>query len=188
MLDVHAYTLNNRNDPIPLFHSLAQMGKGAAEKKKGGVSLTLLYNSICPSARLPSISFISASFAYWKVVCSRRVSLLKVSEVSWAVVTASVSCSSCQHGAVTSRTTPTSFIFASIFFIFSTLLLSSSAPLIASILSLRYALSPKPELPACPLIIADSLSLSAVTPDRYSVSSSRSSCFWSLNLSTARCA
>jgi hypothetical protein len=59
--------------------------------------LTLLYNSICPSARLFSISFISASFAYWKVVCSRRVSLLKVSDVSCAVVTASVSCLSCQR-------------------------------------------------------------------------------------------
>ena len=63
VLNVHAYALNNRNDPIPLFHSLAQMSKEAAEKKES-VSLTLLYNSICPSARLPSISFISASFAY----------------------------------------------------------------------------------------------------------------------------
>src|SRR5258707_12782504 len=112
VLDVHAYTLNNRNDPIPLFHSLAQHKRiRGLQKEKSRMSLTLLYNSICPSARLPSISFISASFAYWKVVCSRRVSLLKVSEVSWAVVTASVSCLGCQHGAVTSRITLTSLIF-----------------------------------------------------------------------------
>ena len=39
VLDVHAYALNNRNDPIPLFHSLAQMSKEAAEKKKGACRL-----------------------------------------------------------------------------------------------------------------------------------------------------
>ena len=60
----------------------------------------------------------------------------------------------------------TSLIFASNFFILCTLALSSSIPRIASTRSLRYAPNPKPVLPACPLMTADSLSRSAVTPDR----------------------
>lgn len=60
----------------------------------------------------------------------------------------------------------TSLIFMSSFRIFSTRLLSSSAPRIASTRSFRYAPKPRPVLPAWPLITAASLSRSAVTPER----------------------
>ena len=90
VLNVHAYTLNNRDDSLPLVHSLSI--KSARIRNDATIERTALYNSICPSARFVSISFISDSFAYWKTACSRNVSSLNASDVSCAVVTASSSC------------------------------------------------------------------------------------------------